>query len=112
MIRHTKDSVNTMLVRREHGISWRLISLLDLPSDKSQRTLVDAACGTGLHLKHLAGHFRVEGLDIRPELLEIARERLTHQGCLRQRVEGIRRDDSLWSFTGLPSTHPCRRVRS
>lgn len=37
--------------------------------------LLDVACGTGRHLEHLAAHYRVEGLDRQPELLEIARER-------------------------------------
>ena len=58
------------------GEVQRLISLLDVQSDSNQMTLLDVACGTGLHLEHLARHFRVEGLDICPELLEIARERI------------------------------------
>ncbi len=57
------------------GEVQRLISLLDIQFD-SQMTLLDVACGTGNHLEHLAKHSRVEGLDICPELLEIARERL------------------------------------
>ena len=58
------------------GEVQRLISLLDVQSDGNQMTLLDVACGTGLHLEHLARHFHVEGLDICPELLDIARERL------------------------------------
>ena len=37
--------------------------------------LLDVACGTGLHLERLKAHFEAEGLDLSPELLEIARER-------------------------------------
>jgi ubiquinone/menaquinone biosynthesis C-methylase UbiE len=58
------------------GEVQRLISLLDVQSDSNQMTLLDVACGTGLHLEHLAKHFRVEGLDICPELLEIAGDRI------------------------------------
>jgi len=58
------------------GEVQRLISLLDVQSESNQLTLLDVACGTGLHLEHLAKHFRVEGLDICPELLEIARGRI------------------------------------
>ncbi len=36
------------------------------------RKLLDAACGTGRHIEHLKQIFEVEGLDIRPELLEVA----------------------------------------
>jgi ubiquinone/menaquinone biosynthesis C-methylase UbiE len=37
--------------------------------------LLDVACGTGKHLEHLREYYQVEGLDISPELLEIARWR-------------------------------------
>ncbi|MEP7147013.1 MAG: class I SAM-dependent methyltransferase [bacterium] len=38
-------------------------------------TLLDTACGTGKHIEYLKGYFDAEGLDMNPELLEIARER-------------------------------------
>jgi SAM-dependent methyltransferase len=40
------------------------------------RTLLDVACGTGKHLELLGGHFRVEGVDVDPEMIAIAGERL------------------------------------
>ncbi|MBN1919431.1 MAG: class I SAM-dependent methyltransferase [Verrucomicrobia bacterium] len=58
------------------GEVQRLISLLDMEPDENQMTLLDVACGTGLHLEHLMKHFCVEGLDICPELLDVARRRL------------------------------------
>ena len=54
----------------------RLISLLDIHADTNQMTLLDVACGTGFHLEHLREHFKVEGLDICPELLDFAHQRL------------------------------------
>jgi SAM-dependent methyltransferase len=39
-------------------------------------TLLDVACGSGLHLQHLKSEYRVEGLDLSPELLDTARRRL------------------------------------
>jgi len=36
--------------------------------------LLDVACGTGLHLEHLKTRFDAQGLDLCPELVEIARE--------------------------------------
>jgi dTDP-3-amino-3,4,6-trideoxy-alpha-D-glucopyranose N,N-dimethyltransferase len=49
-------------------------------------SLLDVACGTGRHLEHLRNHFRVEGLDNSPEMLEIARNRCPgipfHEGTL------------------------------
>jgi SAM-dependent methyltransferase len=37
--------------------------------------LLDLACGTGMHLPHLRERFEVEGLDIEPRFLAMARER-------------------------------------
>lgn len=38
-------------------------------------TLLDIACGTGRHLEQLANHYRCEGVDIDPKMVEIARGR-------------------------------------
>jgi SAM-dependent methyltransferase len=47
-------------------------------------TLLDVACGTGKHLEQLRTWYEVSGLDLDPQLLEIARERLgdveVHEG--------------------------------
>ena len=40
------------------------------------RTLLDAACGTGLHLQHLRDRFEVEGFDLDEGMLAVARDRL------------------------------------
>jgi SAM-dependent methyltransferase len=53
----------------------RLISLLSAKHGARRGTLLDVACGTGLHIEHLRRHFDAEGLDICPELLAIARKR-------------------------------------
>ena len=37
--------------------------------------LLDVACGTGQHLEHLGESFDVEGLDLSPELVELAQQR-------------------------------------
>jgi ubiquinone/menaquinone biosynthesis C-methylase UbiE len=39
------------------------------------KTLIDVACGTGKHLEGLRRYYRVEGLDLSRELLDIAHER-------------------------------------
>ncbi len=47
-------------------------------------TLLDVACGTGKHLRFLSRHYQVEGLDLDPGLLEVARREnpglVFHQG--------------------------------
>lgn len=48
------------------------------------KTLLDVGCGTGKHLECLQEYYEVEGLDISPEMLEVARGRCPdvtfHQG--------------------------------
>ena len=48
------------------------------------RTLLDVACGTGGHLAFLPQHYEVEGLDVNPDMLKIARQKYSdirfHQG--------------------------------
>jgi len=39
-------------------------------------TLLDVACGTGMHLSHLQTYLQVEGLDLDEGMLVLARERL------------------------------------
>ncbi|MGW7102403.1 class I SAM-dependent methyltransferase [Streptomyces sp. NPDC054838] len=52
------------------------------------RSLLDVACGTGLHLEHLGGAFdTAEGLELSPDMREIARRRnpaaTVHPGDMR-----------------------------
>jgi SAM-dependent methyltransferase len=37
--------------------------------------LLDVGCGTGKHIEYLREYYQAEGLDLSPEMLEIARER-------------------------------------
>ena len=57
------------------GEAERILAIVDRELRTDGRRLLDVACGTGLHLKHLKAHFDAEGLDLSPELLEIARAR-------------------------------------
>ncbi len=40
------------------------------------RSLLDVACGTGLHLRFLRGRYVVEGIDLSPDMIAVARSRL------------------------------------
>ncbi|MGH9052184.1 MAG: class I SAM-dependent methyltransferase [Acidimicrobiia bacterium] len=74
------------------------------------RTLLDVACGTGRHLEHLRGHYRVEGLDINQRLLDLARARNPdvplHEGDMRTFRLGRRFDvvTCLFSAIGFATT--------
>jgi len=57
------------------GEVGKLAVLLDGELRPGGLRLLDVGCGTGRHLEHLAERYDVEGLDLSPELLAIARER-------------------------------------
>jgi SAM-dependent methyltransferase len=68
-------------------------------------TLLDVACGTGAHLAELRLWYRCEGLDLDPELLAVARERLPdvplHEGDMRDFDLGRRFDAVTCLFSSI-----------
>jgi SAM-dependent methyltransferase len=79
------------------------------------RTLLDVACGTGAHLEHLAG-YDLEGLDLDPEMLAVARERLPavtfHQGDMADFDLGKRFDAVVCMFSSIGYVKTEKRLRS
>ena len=67
------------------------------------RSILDAGCGTGVHLEALSTHGRVEGLDRSADMLAVARERhpelVLHQGDFRD-FELSSRYDVICSLFG------------
>lgn len=51
-------------------------AILERYQVRPTRTLLDVGCGTGGHLAALSEEYQVEGLDLDPDLLAVARERL------------------------------------
>jgi SAM-dependent methyltransferase len=41
----------------------------------SDETLLDVACGTGIHVGYLKGFYRVQGVDVSDEMIAVAREK-------------------------------------
>ena len=75
------------------------------------RTLLDVACGTGAHLAELRRWYEVEGVDLDPGLLVVARERLPgvplHEGDMADLDLGREFDvvTCLFSSIGYVRTH-------
>lgn len=65
--------------------SERLHGLIQQHKRSSGNTLLDVACGTGNHLTYLRQWYAVEGLDLDPAMLEIARRK--HPGLLLHRAD-------------------------
>lgn len=80
------------------------------------RTLLDVACGTGKHLEHLRERYEVVGLDLDPELLEIARERLPgvplHEADMVSFELGRRFDAVTCLFSAIGYARTVPRLRS
>ena len=53
--------------------SLRLIEIIGANKKSSGNELLDVACGTGGHIPYLSEVFRIEGLDLDPGMLDIAR---------------------------------------
>lgn len=70
------------------------VTLLRRLVGRAGGTLLDVACGTGRHLELLAPHYRVEGVDLDPAMVRIARSRdlVVQQGDLRALDLGRRFD--------------------
>jgi SAM-dependent methyltransferase len=79
------------------------------------RTLLDVACGTGAHLEHLTG-YEVEGLDLDPEMLDVARDRLPnvpfHDGDMADFNLGKRFDAIVCMFSSIGYVRSEDRLRS
>ncbi len=66
---------DTIYSFKDYAAEADLVARYIRASAPDAATLLDVACGTGLHLEQLRRNFLVEGLDLDPELLAIARER-------------------------------------
>jgi SAM-dependent methyltransferase len=79
------------------------------------RTLLDVACGTGAHLEHLTD-YEAEGLDLDPEMLAVARERLPkvsfHEGDMADFDLGKRFDVVVCMFSSIGYVRSEERLRS
>ena len=79
------------------------------------RTLLDVACGTGAHLDHLSG-YEAEGLDLDPEMLAVARERLPkvafHEGDMVDFDLGKPFDAVVCMFSSIGYVRTEERLRS
>jgi SAM-dependent methyltransferase len=80
------------------------------------RTLLDVGCGTGQHLLHLSSTFEVEGLDLSPELLRIARERCPgvelHEGDMAAFTLPRRYDVIICLFSSIAYVRTLDRMRA
>lgn len=69
-IYQSKNYTQEALFIKEHGQSNKTAS--------DEYTLLDLACGTGTHAHELEKYYQVTGIDLNPEMLEIAKTKTQH----------------------------------
>ena len=78
-------------------------------------TMLDVACGTGLHLQHLTPRYTAEGLDLDATMLEIARQRCPgvpfHEGDMIDFDLGRTFDVVLCLFSAIAYAKTVERMR-
>ena len=77
-----------------NAASKQLHALIQRHNPKA-KTLLDVACGTGKHLDLLQQFYQVAGLDINPELLQIARQRCPESPFHEDDMVDFRLDTNL-----------------
>ena len=87
------------------GEADKLKDIIQEQLESSGDSLLDVACGTGEHIRYLKEHFRVEGLDLDPDLLQIAKEKnpdvTFHQGDMIDFDLGTRFDVLTCLFSSI-----------
>lgn len=76
MYEHSAHVYDALARHLDYGAACERLDALIRRMVPEARSLLDVGCGTGRYLEHLAGSYVVEGLDLSPEMLEVARERL------------------------------------
>lgn len=81
------------------------------------RSLLDVACGTGKHLELLREHFEVAGVDLDPEMVRLARERLgdeapLHVGDMAEFDLGRTFDVVVCLFSSIAYTRTAARLNA
>lgn len=77
----------------------RVVDLIKRYRKSAGRTLMDAACGTGGHLKYLVKQFMCTGVDLQPEMLDMARKKVPSAKFVRGNMATVRLGRSFDAIT-------------
>ena len=95
--------------------SQHLHEIIQQQKRTSGHALLDVACGTGGHLAYLREHYAVEGLDLNPQMLAIARRKhpdlIFHQADMTSFDLGRRFDAVVCLFSAIAYAHTVTLLR-
>ncbi|WP_369172901.1 class I SAM-dependent methyltransferase [Streptomyces sp. R28] len=91
---------------KDYPAEAKELAALVMSRNPGARTLLDVACGTGMHLRHLGDLFdEVDGVDVSPDMLAIAGRRnpdaRLHRGDMRDFALGRRFDAVICMFSSI-----------
>jgi ubiquinone/menaquinone biosynthesis C-methylase UbiE len=75
MFTRTAEYYDALYHFKDYQAACNLLIQLIKKYNPQAKSLLDVACGTGKHLEYLKDHFKVAGLDLDANLLEVARKR-------------------------------------
>lgn len=109
MFRRSARFYDAIYSFKDYAAEADLVTRYIRGSAPDARTLLDVACGTGLHMEHLRRNFLAEGIDLDPDLLAIARERnpdcTLHEGDMRDFDLGKTFDAVTCLFSSIGYMH-------
>jgi ubiquinone/menaquinone biosynthesis C-methylase UbiE len=68
------DAIYTSIGKDYAGETQKIQTLVEKHKKSPGNTLLDVACGIGIHASHLSKYYQIEGLDLDPEMLAVARQ--------------------------------------
>jgi SAM-dependent methyltransferase len=110
MFSHSADIYDAVYSFKDYAAESERIHALVEERSPGASTLLDVACGTGKHLEQLRAWYEVSGLDLDPQLLELAKARVgdieLHAGDMTAFALGRRFDvvTCLFSSIGYVAT--------
>ena len=114
---HTRSAryYDSLYAFKDYAVAARkLIDLLDARNPRA-RSLLDVACGSGRHLEFLRDRYDVEGVDINPTLVQLARARCPgvpiHEADMRHLELGRRFDVVTCLFSSIAYTRSYDEAR-
>lgn len=76
VFRATADYYDRIYAFKDYAAEAARITARIRAEHLDARSILDVACGTAEHAKHLAAEFHVDGIDLEPRFVEIARDKV------------------------------------
>ena len=114
MFTKTAKQYDAVYSYKDYEGESELVSKLVHEHVSNAKTLLDVACGTGNHLEHLSRQFDCTGVELDPEMLAIAAERVPnlplHVGDMCDFDLGIKFDAVTCLFSSVGYTKTVERM--